>query len=100
MVNLHASIIDGVRLSQCRHRYKFRHNDLDDLSAKLKKYKDEGPVIVIVESVYSMDGDMAPLAEIVALCEADNAQLIVDEAHATGYSGAGKGESFAPQVSG
>jgi len=89
----HASIIDGVRLSQCRHRYKFRHNDLDDLSAKLKKYKDEGPVIVVVESVYSMDGDMAPLAEIVALCEADNAQLIVDEAHATGVFGS-RGEGL------
>ncbi len=89
----HASIIDGVRLSQCRHRYKFRHNDLDDLSAKLKKYKEEGQVIVVVESVYSMDGDMAPLAEIVALCEADNAQLIVDEAHATGVFGS-RGEGL------
>jgi 8-amino-7-oxononanoate synthase len=83
----HASIIDGIRLSQCRHRYKFRHNDPDDLEERLKKYKGEGPVIVVVESVYSMDGDMAPLEAIVNLCEANDAQLIVDEAHATGIFG-------------
>ncbi len=83
----HASIIDGVRLSQCRHRYKFSHNDLNDLEQKLRKYKVEGPVIVVVESIYSMDGDMAPLEELAKLCEINNAQLIADEAHATGVFG-------------
>lgn len=89
----HASIIDGIRLSQCRHRYKFAHNDMDDLSAKLKKYREEGPVIVVVESVYSMDGDIAPLAVMADLCDANDAQLIVDEAHATGIFGS-RGEGM------
>ncbi len=84
----HASILDGIRLSQSSHRYKFRHNDTNDLEQKLKKYKEEGPVIVVVESVYSMDGDRAPLADMVQLCENNNAQLVVDEAHATGVIGA------------
>lgn len=83
----HASIIDGVRLSLSSKRYKFRHNDINDLEEKLKKHKDAGPVLVVVESVYSMDGDMAPLAEIAQLCAAHDAQLIVDEAHATGVIG-------------
>ena len=83
----HASLIDGIRLSQCSRKYKFGHNDIHELEEKLKKHKDEGPVIVVVESVYSMDGDMAPLALIAQLCEEHEAQLIVDEAHATGVFG-------------
>ena len=83
----HASLIDGIRLSQCARRYKFAHNDLNDLAEQLQKYKEAGPVLVVVESIYSMDGDMAPLSEMAALCEAHNAQLIVDEAHATGVIG-------------
>ncbi len=83
----HASIIDGIRLSQCNRKYKFAHNDAHDLADKLKKYKDLGLVIVVVESIYSMDGDMAPLSEIVQLCEEHGAQLVVDEAHATGVIG-------------
>lgn len=83
----HASIIDGIKLSQSTRKYKFTHNSLDDLSHKLKKYRHEGPVVVVVESVYSMDGDMAPLKEIAQLCEDNDAQLIVDEAHATGVVG-------------
>lgn len=83
----HASIIDGIRLSVCRHRFKFRHNDTGDLADKLSRYRDTGPVIVVTESVFSMDGDLAPLNEISALCETAGAQLIVDEAHATGVIG-------------
>ncbi len=83
----HASIIDGVRLSLCSGKYKFRHNDLNDLQEKLLRYRDVGSVIVVVESVYSMDGDMAPLTEMAQLCLASDAQLIVDEAHATGIFG-------------
>lgn len=82
----HASLIDGIRLSQCSHKHKFAHNDLNDLEDKLQKHKDS-PVIVVVESIYSMDGDMAPLADIMQLCEKYNAQLVVDEAHATGVIG-------------
>ncbi len=84
----HASIIDGIRLSQCNRKYRFAHNDLSDLEEKLKKHTADGPVIVVVESVYSMDGDMTPLADVVHLCGQYDAQLIVDEAHATGVIGA------------
>ncbi len=83
----HASIIDGIRQSLCRNRYHFPHNDMDALEALLRKYGDAGTVIVVAESIYSMDGDMAPLNEMAALCERYDAQLIVDEAHATGVAG-------------
>ncbi|MGA0560440.1 aminotransferase class I/II-fold pyridoxal phosphate-dependent enzyme [Larkinella sp. VNQ87] len=81
---IHASMIDGARLSLA-HRHKFRHNDLHDLETKLKNAT--GTVYVAIESVYSMDGDLAPLAEIADLCDRYEAALIVDEAHATGVFG-------------
>jgi 8-amino-7-oxononanoate synthase len=81
---VHASIKDGSRLSNA-NRYAFRHNDLNHLEAKLKI--STGNIFVVVESVYSMDGDLAPLTEISALCETHGAALIVDEAHATGIFG-------------
>jgi 8-amino-7-oxononanoate synthase len=81
---IHASLIDGARLSHA-NRYTFKHNDLDQLEAKLKIAK--GNVYVLIESVYSMDGDLAPLPEISALCKRYQASLIVDEAHALGIFG-------------
>jgi 8-amino-7-oxononanoate synthase len=89
----HASIIDGARLSLSTRRYKFSHNNTGELADKLKKFSSGWPVLVVVESVYSMDGDMAPLAAIAALCEQYSARLIVDEAHATGVFGA-RGEGL------
>jgi 8-amino-7-oxononanoate synthase len=83
----HASILDGIRLGLARNKYKFLHNDITSLEEKLKKHAGAGPVIVVVESVYSMDGDMAALRQMAELCAAHNAQLIVDEAHATGVIG-------------
>ena len=83
----HASIIDGVRLAITPNKYKYYHNDIADLSVKLERHSGKGPVIVITESVFSMDGDTAHLELIAALCRAHNAQLIVDEAHATGVFG-------------
>ena len=80
----HASLIDGCRLSLAQ-RFKFKHNDLDDLEGKLKIAN--GNVFVVVESVYSMDGDLASLVEISSLCKKYNANLIVDEAHASGVFG-------------
>jgi 8-amino-7-oxononanoate synthase len=77
----HASIIDGARLSFA-NRYNFRHNDLESLEEKLKHAK--GNCYVVVESVYSMDGDTSPLREILELTELYSASLIVDEAHAVG----------------
>lgn len=86
---VHASIIDGCRLSHAT-RYKFAHNDVNALETKLKTA--QGNIFVVVESVYSMDGDIAPLTAIAALCEQYGANLIVDEAHATGIFGEmGKG---------
>lgn len=81
---LHASLRDGISLSQAK-ALGFAHNNLIDLRKKLTKA--EGPKWVVVESVYSMDGDQAPLTEIVAICEEHQAHLIVDEAHGTGVLG-------------
>lgn len=80
----HACIKDGARLSVAE-RYSFRHNNVEDLKTKLQKAT--GQVFVVTESVFSMDGDIAPLAEIATLCTTYNACLIVDEAHATGIYG-------------
>ncbi|GAB3245856.1 pyridoxal phosphate-dependent aminotransferase family protein [Larkinella harenae] len=91
---IHASMIDGARLSTA-HRFKFRHNDLEDLENRLKRAT--GTVYVAIESVYSMDGDLAPLPEIVALCERYEAALIVDEAHGTGVFGT-NGEGLVQQL--
>ncbi|GAB3539999.1 aminotransferase class I/II-fold pyridoxal phosphate-dependent enzyme [Spirosoma fluminis] len=81
---IHASMIDGARLSYAT-RQRFRHNSLNDLETKLQQAN--GQVFVAVESVYSMDGDAAPLRELVTLCEQYGAALLVDEAHATGVYG-------------
>ncbi len=78
---IHASIIDGVRLSFA-NRYTFKHNDLSSLEEKLKLAK--GNIYVGIESVYSMDGDTSPIKEIAWLVAQYNAMLIVDEAHAVG----------------
>lgn len=86
---IHASLIDGARLTHA-NRYTFKHNDLNELEAKLKAAK--GNIYVLVESLYSMDGDIAPLKEMLLLCETYDARLIVDEAHSTGIFGEhGKG---------
>ncbi|GAB4134867.1 MAG: pyridoxal phosphate-dependent aminotransferase family protein [Bacteroidia bacterium] len=80
----HASIRDGIRLSGARS-WSFQHNDLLHLESLLRKA--DGKVFVAVESIYSMDGDQAPLKEIVSLCKQYHAALIVDEAHAAGIFG-------------
>ncbi len=86
---IHASMIDGARLGLAT-RYKFRHNDVEDLAKKINACRAQNPharVFVAVESVYSMDGDTAPLTAIAQLCSQYEAYLIVDEAHATGVFG-------------
>jgi 8-amino-7-oxononanoate synthase len=85
----HASIIDGIKLSQSPRQYKFKHNDITELSKKLEQFSYQGPTIIVLESVYSMDGDVAPLKEIIVIAEQHNASVIVDEAHATGIFGKG-----------
>ncbi|MBN8696732.1 MAG: pyridoxal phosphate-dependent aminotransferase family protein [Bacteroidetes bacterium] len=86
---IHASMHDGIKLSGAS-AFIFKHNDIEHLKERLSIA--EGKVFVAVESIYSMDGDQAPLAQIVELCELHNAHLIVDEAHATGITAnCGKG---------
>ena len=87
----HASLIDGARLSRAPHAY-FDHSNLSDLRQILDEFEDnrtsnEQRAFVVVESLYSMDGDYAPLVELADLCERYNALLIVDEAHAVGVYG-------------
>lgn len=87
----HASIRDGIRLSFAK-AFSFAHNDCGDLEKKLRvsgKGNEAGPgnLFVVTESVFSMDGDLAPLQAIAALCRQYHAHLIVDEAHATGVVG-------------
>lgn len=92
----HASIRDGVRLSFASS-FSFAHNDLKDLEKKLKSVQNTHQKFVVTESVFSMDGDTAPLKEIFELCEKYKAALIVDEAHATGVIGH-KGEGLVQQL--
>lgn len=86
----HACLIDGARSSGARMRI-FPHNNVERLENLLKrerkKLPEQGKILVIVESVYSMDGDLCPLAEIVALKEKYGALLLVDEAHGLGVLG-------------
>ncbi|TAF64698.1 MAG: pyridoxal phosphate-dependent aminotransferase family protein [Cytophagales bacterium] len=88
----HASMIDGARLSKAQRTW-FKHNDLEDLVAKINQYEHIEQVFIGVESIYSMDGDEAPLEKIAALCEQKGYHLIVDEAHSTGIYGS-KGEGL------
>ncbi len=89
---IHASLIDGIRLSHASY-YKFAHNNMASLLDLVKRHKDSfQEIYVVVESVYSMDGDCAPLIELAALCKEYHLHLIVDEAHAIGVFGEdGKG---------
>ena len=86
---IHASIRDGISMSNA-NAYKFKHNSMADLEKKFSKCT--GTVYIAVESIYSMDGDTAPLKELVAFSKKNNCYLIVDEAHSTGVFGEyGKG---------
>jgi len=86
---IHASSVDGARLSKA-NKLIFSHNDLDDLRQKLDSARDtspEGSTFVVIESLYSMDGDFSPLDDVVSLCGEFGAALIVDEAHSNGITG-------------
>ena len=91
---VHASIRDGIRLSFAK-AISFNHNDLSDLEAKLKLAS--GSVYVVVESLYSMNGDISPLSEIAKKCSSNNAFLIVDEAHSVGIFGK-KGQGLVQEL--
>lgn len=91
---VHACLVDAARLSGAKLRV-FRHNDLDHLEEILRQCRKTNPaqaeatraILVVTESVFSMDGDFAPLAELVELKERHGAWLMVDEAHGTGFFG-------------
>ncbi|MDQ3630080.1 MAG: aminotransferase class I/II-fold pyridoxal phosphate-dependent enzyme, partial [Actinomycetota bacterium] len=84
----HASILDGCLLSKAKLR-AFRHNRLDKLERQLERAAtDGGGVLVVVDGVFSMEGDIAPLGEIATLAERHGARLMVDEAHGAGVLGA------------
>jgi 8-amino-7-oxononanoate synthase len=86
----HASLVDGARQSKATLRI-FRHNDLNQLEEQLqwaRKKFPQGTIMIVTESIFSMDGDAAPLREIVALKERYGALLFLDEAHAIGVRGA------------
>jgi 8-amino-7-oxononanoate synthase len=85
----HASIVDGAKLSWGR-TVRFRHNDLGDLERVLRSAGDAGKLLV-VDGLYSMEGDIAPLPDIIPLCKKYGARLMVDDAHATGVLGGGRG---------
>lgn len=92
---IHASVHDGMKLGRTKYRYPFKHNNVESLASQLQTfYRGTGHIFIALESVYSMDGDLAPLKEIVELSKRVfpmKIYIIVDEAHATGVIGDGRG---------
>jgi glycine C-acetyltransferase len=87
----HASIIDGIRLCKA-HRYRYKHNDIRDLESHLKQSMDRRFRMIATDGVFSMDGELAKLPDLVELAEKYDAILMVDDSHATGFIGKkGKG---------
>jgi glycine C-acetyltransferase len=94
----HASIIDGIRLCKAS-RFRFAHNDMADLEKNLIEAKDSRTRLIATDGVFSMDGDIAKLDEIVALAEQYEAMVMVDDSHATGVIGTtGRGSAEHHQV--
>lgn len=88
----HASITDGILLSRAKH-IRYRHNDMEHLCFQLKKYKQAKHKLLITDSIFSMDGDLANLPALTHISRDHNLLLLVDEAHATGIYGRGRGLS-------
>jgi len=83
----HASIIDGVRLASKAKRAVYKHGDMADLEAKLQAAQGCSPILVVTDGVFSMEGSLAKLPEIVALCKRYDAVSVVDDSHGTGVMG-------------
>ena len=90
----HASIIDGIKLSGAKH-IRYRHNDMKHLDSLLEKHRGVSDKLLVSDSVFSMDGDLADLCQLVELSKKHNCMLMVDEAHATGIFGHGRGLAHA-----
>lgn len=88
----HASIVDGARLSWGETK-RFRHNDMPDLERVLAGISDSKGKLVVVDGLFSMGGDIAPLDQIVPICKKYGARLMVDDAHAMGVLGGGRGSA-------
>jgi len=86
----HASLVDGARLSWGETR-RFRHNDMEGLERTLSRISPDKGKLVVVDGLFSMEGDIAPLPEITSLCAKYGARLMVDDAHAVGVLGSGRG---------
>ncbi len=86
----HASLVDGARLSFGKIE-RFNHNDIDHLERVLVSIGDKGGKLIVVDGLYSMEGDIAPLPDIIGLAKKYNARLMVDDAHAMGVLGGGRG---------
>jgi len=86
----HASIVDGARLSWGK-TLRYRHNDMADLERVLRQAGQDVGILVVVDGLFSMEGDIAPLPAIIPLCKKYGARLMVDDAHATGVLGGGRG---------
>ena len=86
----HASLVDGSRLALGRLQ-RFRHDDMDDLERILRACPDQAGKLVVVDGVFSMSGEIAPLLEIIPLCQKYGARLMVDDAHGVGVVGQGRG---------
>ena len=84
----HASLVCGAKISGAKVLF-FRHNDMEDLEKTLKSVENARSLAIVVDGIYSMQGDMAPLVELVALKKKYNARLLVDDAHGTGVCGEG-----------
>jgi glycine C-acetyltransferase len=89
----HASIIDGVRLSKASRKI-YGHNNMNALEDALKETSGAKKRLIITDGVFSMDGDIAPLPEIVALAQQYDAAVMVDDAHGSGVLGQGRGTAF------
>jgi 8-amino-7-oxononanoate synthase len=86
----HASVVDGCMMSRGEMK-RFRHNDIISLEVVLQKLPEDAGKLVVVDGVYSMGGDIAPLPEIVAICKKYGARIMVDDAHGIGVTGGGRG---------
>jgi glycine C-acetyltransferase len=83
----HASIIDGVRLASKARRERYKHSDMNDLEDKLKSVQDCAPIVIVTDGVFSMEGSIAKLPQIVELAKKYNAVTVVDDSHGTGVMG-------------